>query len=147
MFAEIFTMDFVNVHNHIVNSVLVLIDLAVVSHPVRLLHLFHLVLFTFAYSGFTAVYFLCGGVNRQGDSKIYPLLNWQRPGMTLTAVGAACVMLIMLHTLVWLLYLLRRKIALALVPPPKGGQYTCQPNADANVASPLSEREQMIQLC
>jgi hypothetical protein len=146
LFAEIFSLDFVNVHNHIVNSLLVVIDLAVASHPVRLLHLYQLVLFAIGYSGFTAVYYLCGGTNRQGDSKIYPLLDWQRPGLALLAVGAACLLLIVLHSLVWLFYLLRRKIALALVPPPKGGQYSCQPTADSN-ALPVSELQHMMQLC
>jgi hypothetical protein len=141
-FPELFSLDFVNAHNHIVNSVVVFADLAIAAHPVRLLHLYQPVLFAIVYAVFSAVYFLFGGTNRQGDSKIYPLLNWQRPGLAIGALIGACLLLIILHTLVWLFYLLRKKIAVSLVPPPRGGQYTCQVEIEA-----VNVPENEIQLC
>ncbi|XP_059470781.1 protein rolling stone-like [Neocloeon triangulifer] len=140
--SKMHRLDFVNAHNHIMNSVVVAADLALAAHPVRLLHVYQPVLFAMGYGTFSAVYFLFGGTNRDHNSKIYPLLNWQKPGLAVAAVVAACLLLVVLHALVWLFYLLRRKIALFLVASPSGGQYAVQPTQDV----PPSVREQ-IQLC
>ncbi|XP_065332359.1 protein rolling stone-like isoform X2 [Cloeon dipterum] len=137
------SLDFANVHNHLVNSVVVVVDLVLAGHPVRLLHLYQPVLLALGYSIFTAVYFLLGGTSRDSQVNIYPLLNWQRPGLAVAAVVAACLLLVVLHTLVWLFYLLRRKVAVSLVPSAhRGAEYAVQPNLEA----PTTMREN-IQLC
>jgi hypothetical protein len=39
------------------------------------------------YSGFTAVYFACGGTNILGKNFIYPGLEWDKPGEALYICG------------------------------------------------------------
>jgi len=78
-FPDVHRLDFGNIHGHIMNSVLVVVDLLVTAHPVRLLHFIQPVGLAVTYTLFSFLYFCSGGTNKQGDTKIYPFLNWSKP--------------------------------------------------------------------
>lgn len=56
-------LDAVNLLTHGSNSIFMMIDLLIVSHPIRLMHVIQPVLFGLAYGFFTYIYYLCGGVD------------------------------------------------------------------------------------
>lgn len=62
--AEINKVDAVNLMVHVFNSLIMLIDLTVVGHPIQLNHAYFTMGIGLAYSIFTAVYFLAGGTTR-----------------------------------------------------------------------------------
>jgi hypothetical protein len=78
-FLDLHELDFGNIHGHVMNTVLVVIDLLVTAHPVRLLHCVHPIGLTACYTLFSFVYYCAGGTNKRGDYRIYPFLNWQKP--------------------------------------------------------------------
>ncbi|XP_065332366.1 protein rolling stone-like [Cloeon dipterum] len=108
---DIHRLDFGNIHGHIMNSVLVVVDLMVTAHPVRLLHFYQPLIFGAAYLVFTFIYFVLGGTNKRGSSSIYPILDWQKPLIAIAYIVAGCVLFISTHVFVWILYQLRRFVA------------------------------------
>ncbi|XP_059472181.1 protein rolling stone-like [Neocloeon triangulifer] len=111
---DIHRLDFGNIHGHVMNTVLVVVDLMVTAHPVRLLHFYQPMILASTYSLFSIVYFFLGGTNKQGNSKIYPFLNWHKPDVALTYILSGCVLLMLIHVVMWMFYQLRRFIALQL---------------------------------
>jgi hypothetical protein len=107
------TVNFFNIHKHLLNSVVVLVELLVNSHPVRILHVYQPVVLGASYGVFTCIYFLCGGTGRDLSTKIYPTLDWQHPHMGVITTVGACALLVVLHTLLWLLYVARVRVARA----------------------------------
>ncbi|KAH9508153.1 hypothetical protein Btru_054870 [Bulinus truncatus] len=61
---------------HIVNSLYVILDLAVISIPVRLVHVIYPILYSTVYLVFTICYHLVDGTNSDGEPYIYRTLNW-----------------------------------------------------------------------
>lgn len=66
-------LDAVNVLVHAVNSMLMLIDLCIVSHPTRLLHFYWPLTFALSYVMFSAVYFIAGGTDRYISCRVISL--------------------------------------------------------------------------
>lgn len=64
LFSEINKVDAVNVMVHVFNSLIMLIDLTIVGHPIQLSHAYFTMGIGLAYSIFSAVYFLVGGTTR-----------------------------------------------------------------------------------
>lgn len=62
--SEINKVDAVNVMVHVFNSVIMLIDLTIVGHPIKLSHVTWTMGIGLVYSIFTAIYFLSGGTTR-----------------------------------------------------------------------------------
>lgn len=69
---EINKVDAVNLMVHVFNSVIMLIDLMIVGHPIKLTHAYWTMGIGLAYSIFSLVYFLSGGTTR------WVQINWQR---------------------------------------------------------------------
>lgn len=84
--ADLHRIDFGNIHGHIMNSVLVVADLMITAHPVRLFHFVHPIALGITYTLFSFVYFCAGGTNRSGDTSIYPFLNWNKPHVRKNAI-------------------------------------------------------------
>lgn len=57
-------LDATNVLTHGCNSIFMFIDLWIVAHPLRLLHVFLPVLFGGIYAMFSFIYQMCGGINK-----------------------------------------------------------------------------------
>lgn len=57
-------LDGMNVIVHVINSVLMLLDIWIVAHPVRLLHFYMPVTFGICYVFFSIIYFAAGGTNK-----------------------------------------------------------------------------------
>lgn len=55
---------------HVLNSVIMLIDLMVVGHPIKLGHVYYTMGIGLIYSIFSAIYFLAGGTTRYVKSTI-----------------------------------------------------------------------------
>jgi hypothetical protein len=108
------------------NTVIVIIDLLIAGHPVRLLHAYQPAVLAFIYSGFSAMYYLSGGTNRDGSPKIYPLLNWSKPHWAILATLGASIFLVIIHIFFWLMFLLRRRIAVAWIGKQRSAQIATQ---------------------
>uniref|UniRef100_A0A1B6C3D6 Protein rolling stone n=1 Tax=Clastoptera arizonana TaxID=38151 RepID=A0A1B6C3D6_9HEMI len=104
---SIHTLDVINVMIHAFNSVLMLIDLCLVSHPIRLSHLHWPLGFALCYTVFSAVYFAAGGTDRLNRTYIYNIMDWRKPWRTLLIVVGLLTFVVVLHTLVLLFSLFR----------------------------------------
>ena len=66
----------------------VLLDLFIVARPAKLFHFLHPTLFGSCYLIFSVVYWAVGGTDPEGHHWIYPMVDWDRPGLAVgTAVG------------------------------------------------------------
>lgn len=63
-FAEVNNVDAVNLMVHVFNSLIMLIDLAIVGHPIKLTHAYWTMGIGVAYTIFSAIYYLAGGTDR-----------------------------------------------------------------------------------
>jgi hypothetical protein len=108
-------VDFSNLKGHVFNTMLVAMDLVMVAHPVRLLHVYQPMALGLAFFSFSSVYYYLGGTNRQLEEAIYPAFNWRRP-LQATFMAACCETGVLLfYVCVWCIFLTRRKVAAALV--------------------------------
>jgi hypothetical protein len=57
-------MDIVNIMVHVLNSVLMLFDLTIVGHPIKMAHAYYTTGVGLAYAIFTLIYYLAGGTDR-----------------------------------------------------------------------------------
>lgn len=62
--SEIHRIDAVNLMVHVLNSVIMLIDLTIVGHPIRLNHAYWTTGIGVAYAVFSVIYYLAGGTDR-----------------------------------------------------------------------------------
>lgn len=107
-------LDALNILVHAANSVLMVLDVLVSAHPLRLLHAFWPLLFVKIYLGFSFVYFLCGGQDRMGRNYVYPVLNWEKPARSTVVCVLGLSFVVAVHTAVWAMHLARRRIARSL---------------------------------
>ncbi|CAB3365527.1 Hypothetical predicted protein [Cloeon dipterum] len=107
----VMVLDFSNIKGHVTNSVLVLVDLMVMAQPVRLLHAYLPMTVGLLFAFFSAVFYLFGGTNRLLEEAIYPVYYWKYP-LKAAYVGSCCeIGILLMHILVWLVFLLRSKLA------------------------------------
>lgn len=78
--ADIHKTDAVNMMVHVMNSIMMLIDLAIVGQPIRMSHIYFTTGVAVVYGAFTAIYSLAGGTDRKNNETIYPILDWSQPG-------------------------------------------------------------------
>ncbi|XP_026462550.1 protein rolling stone-like [Ctenocephalides felis] len=109
----------VTVMVHIVNSVVMIIDLFLVAHPVRLLHMHWSLMFAILYLTFSWIYYCAGGLSRKMEPFIYTALDWRKPGISIGFCLFGLVCYVLVHTLVFFLAWLRRLIYLRVVKPQK----------------------------
>ncbi|XP_014275598.1 protein rolling stone [Halyomorpha halys] len=108
---EIHKMNVVNISSHICNSIIMLIDLFMVAHPVKLVDIVFPLFYSLLYTGFNIIYFLCGGTDRKGNPYVYKVLDWRRPVHAISFVHGGLLLLIIIFIIVWLLSILRRSIS------------------------------------
>lgn len=104
---EIHKVDTLNIMVHVFNSVIMLIDLAIVGHPIKLSHAYWTTGIGVVYAIFTGIYFLAGGTDRKNKATIYPLLDWTKPGKAIVVTACAILFVFIIHVGVYCLYRLR----------------------------------------
>ncbi|KAJ8980704.1 hypothetical protein NQ317_019197, partial [Molorchus minor] len=82
--------NFTNYYLHANNSIMMIIDLLLTAHPVKVLHFVYPMIFAFAYSLFSWIYYAAGGkgILKDKPRSIYKILDWDKPlTTTLTCLG------------------------------------------------------------
>ena len=69
--------DVYTLHIHLVNVLIVLLDLCISRIPIQFFHIFYVALFTLPYALFTIIYWGAGGTDSEGNSYIYSALNYE----------------------------------------------------------------------
>jgi hypothetical protein len=93
---------------HGFNSIMSICDILVSGRPCRLMHFYHPLVVILAYIAFSSIYWAAGGVNSNGNSYIYPVLDWDNLGLTVPFVTIGLfIALPVVHTLLWSLHKLR----------------------------------------
>ncbi|XP_058447103.1 protein rolling stone isoform X1 [Malaya genurostris] len=104
---EIHRVDAVNLMVHVLNSVIMLIDLTIVGHPIRLNHAYWTTGIGVIYGLFSVIYYLAGGTDRHNESSIYKMLDWQKPGKSIVICALGVFFVFIVHFICYCLYCLR----------------------------------------
>lgn len=104
------SLDVMNFLLHGMNSVMMLLDFWIVSHPTRIAHCIYPMMFVTVYAIFSVIYYLAGGTSREGTDYIYPILKWELPFRTLLVCVGVGIFIFILQTLFFLMYLLKKKV-------------------------------------
>ncbi|KAJ9576028.1 hypothetical protein L9F63_007128, partial [Diploptera punctata] len=99
---------------HAFNSILMVLDIIIVSHPFRLLHFIYSFIFIIVYFVFTAIYYLLGGTGRGSAPSIYPALDWRKVDTTFPIATLGALSVILAHFCIWLVVLARKRLARAI---------------------------------
>lgn len=126
--AEGATFTAMNFIVHGLNSILVFLDLLIVSHPVKIFHFIYPLFLALCYTVFTVVYYIAGGTTKTGSRYIYPILKWDEPGKTMGVCAGVMVLMIVLHLFTYLVYKLR--------------VYVFRRFLESKIEKPLPEKEQ-----
>ena len=92
---------------HAFNSVFIIVDLFIAARPYRLLHIYQAIIPFLSYVIFSVIYWAAGGVTADGDTAIYPILDWDKLDSTLPILAAMLVALFPFQVILWSLHLLR----------------------------------------
>ncbi|XP_071491361.1 protein rolling stone-like [Diadema antillarum] len=102
-----------NVNVHAMNGILIILDLFVSAHPIRIVHWIYGLAYGFVYIVFTVIYWAAGGVNSWGGTAIYPILDWgEIPGLTCAYVLAIALAIGVIQCIVYALFRLRVYISM-----------------------------------
>ncbi|KAH9524680.1 hypothetical protein Btru_027520 [Bulinus truncatus] len=106
------TQTFVSINSHILNSILVLVDIMISRAPVRIQHVYMPLVYNLIYVLFTMIYWLAGGTNQKGEPYIYKILDYSNtPGKAAMAIVLVCLIALpMTHIGLWGLFKLRQAI-------------------------------------
>lgn len=99
----------VNVHVHILNGVVALLEVWVTGIPIHLLHFIYMLLFAGTYGIFTGVYYGVNGTGYNNERYIYPILDYgSQPGIAVgTFLITALVVCPLVHVVFYVQYRLR----------------------------------------
>ncbi|KAJ8736159.1 hypothetical protein PYW08_006815 [Mythimna loreyi] len=111
---KIHEINTLNVLVHGGNSLVMVVELAVTSHPVRAAHALHSAGAGLAYGVFSAFYWAVGGTDRVGLPAIYPALDWNKPGSAFGFVSLCAVVLVFAHALATCAAAARARLASSL---------------------------------
>jgi len=97
---------------HGMNSIYVVVDILVSGMPVRLLHVWQVMVWALIYGAWSVIYWAFGGVDNHGNPYIYRMLNWdEKPTKSCGMLfGLVCISLPLTWTLVFGLYKLRTHV-------------------------------------
>lgn len=95
--TEKHNLDIVNLMVHALIAVVMLLDLIIVGHPIKMEHTYFTAGLGLCYAIFSLVYFLAGGTDRNLGPAIYPLLDWTKPGKTIVVCVAAIFVVLIVH--------------------------------------------------
>ena len=103
----------VNANTHLVNGLIAVLDVLIVGHPVRILHVIYIVGFGITYLAFAGLYFAANGVNPYNTEQyIYAVIDYGSSPVSasLTSLGVVLIFLPIVHMLFYCLYLIRYSI-------------------------------------
>ncbi|XP_072164282.1 protein rolling stone-like [Diadema setosum] len=101
-----------NVNVHAMNGILIILDLFVSAHPIRIVHWIYGLAYGLVYGIFTVIYWAAGGVNSWGETAIYPILDWgEIPGLTCAYAVGLLLVLGVIQCIAYALYRLRLYIS------------------------------------
>ncbi|EDW88600.1 protein rolling stone [Drosophila yakuba] len=100
-------LDATNVLTHAFNSICMFIDLWIVAHPLRLLHIFLPVVFGVVFAIFSYIYHLCGGINKKGKPYIYHVIDWSKPQNAFITVVGVLILSCCIYVLLFAFFKLR----------------------------------------
>lgn len=95
---------------HGANSILMLIELLVILHPMYFLQVIYTLLIGVIYALFTLIYFYTGGKNSKGDKFIYNILDWKDFGKTCVVVLGVIILATLLHAFACFIQTLRVRV-------------------------------------
>lgn len=108
--ASLMSPNATNIIVHVFNSVIMMVELCVAMHPVRLIHFYWPLIFGSIYIIFTIIYYFSGGTGRDNSPAIYPILNWSKGEMTTVVSLIVCLFVVFLHIVTYCIYKLRKTI-------------------------------------
>ncbi|CAK1540209.1 unnamed protein product [Leptosia nina] len=85
---------------HAINSVVMMLLLLTARQPVYILHFYNVFGCALIYLFFTVIYWAAGGTDQFGHSFIYPMIDWNNPGVAAIAVVFCAILIIILHVLI-----------------------------------------------
>ncbi|KPU73009.1 uncharacterized protein Dana_GF26577, isoform B [Drosophila ananassae] len=95
------------VWTHGLPTIVFTIDHFLVAQPARFLHFIYPIGFCVLYTVFTIVYFFLGGLDANGRSYIYQVLNYEKPLIAAASVILSHMLVILLSSLQYGVYRLR----------------------------------------
>ncbi|XP_076762451.1 protein rolling stone isoform X1 [Xylocopa sonorina] len=96
-------MDPQNVMVHMCNSILMVLDFCIAGIPFRLRNFWWCFLIVFSYILFSVVYYLCGGLDKNGEPYIYKILDWKKPIQASVVCVGEIVFVTITHSVLCLL--------------------------------------------
>jgi hypothetical protein len=113
-------IDLNNVLVHITNSMVLIIDLFIIQHPHRTLHLIYPVMSGLVYLAFSIVFPFLGGLNEKGESFIYSILDWKNKPKSAAIVSIGCIVLLtIIHLILKLFHVIRNQIHKIKISDPR----------------------------
>lgn len=104
---EITLLDPMDIFVHGLNFVVMILDLFVVAHPIRILHCCYTIIFVICYGVFSLIYYAAGGISKDGTVYMYKVLDWEKPGTSSLFCLLVVLYVIIVHTVCWVLYKFR----------------------------------------
>jgi hypothetical protein len=102
LFGGVASISYLNIFTHLINSIVILIDMWITRLPVRIYHMVYCILFGAAYTLFTGLYYAGGGRTAFNTTFIYPVLDYdENPGL---AVGMGFISSFLLAPLIHLFF-------------------------------------------
>ncbi|RVE51093.1 hypothetical protein evm_004236 [Chilo suppressalis] len=108
---KIHDINALNLLVHGGNSLVMICELLVTTHPIRAAHALYGVGVGVAYGVFSAVYWALGGTDRFGLPAIYPPLNWNHTGSAFGFVALCAVILLLAHAFATCVAAMRVRVA------------------------------------
>ncbi|CAD6232130.1 GSCOCG00001761001-RA-CDS [Cotesia congregata] len=96
---KIHFVDSVNLMQHALNSILIIVDLFICAVPIRLRCFWWTVVVIVIYLIFSVIYYSAGGLDRKGFHYIYKILDWKKPGISLLVSLGGIGFIIIVHCL------------------------------------------------
>ena len=98
-----------SINIHCVNGITAIFDIIFSGTAIRLLHVVYSILIGTAYVVFTIVYHVVGGTDKDGNSHIYSILDYNKhPGRAIDAIIIVVfVVLPLLHLAIYIIYSVR----------------------------------------
>ncbi|KAK5639066.1 hypothetical protein RI129_011558 [Pyrocoelia pectoralis] len=108
--ANLMSPNATNIIVHVFNSVIMMVELCLAMHPVRLIHFYWSFIFGCLYVIFTVIYYFSGGTGKNNSPAIYPILNWSKAEKTTVVCVIVCLFVVFLHVVTYCIFKLRKTI-------------------------------------
>ena len=99
---KIHHVDPLNIMIHVCNSLLMMIDFAIMNVPLKMRHFWWCLTIATGYITFTLIYYYAGGTDKYGSTYIYKVLDWQNPRIALFVYLGGSLFVVIIHCLLCL---------------------------------------------